>query len=401
MVNRNVLPHHRGFTLALHSYNYNYIRGFPNQLRSDTVNRRIAPHMQSHHTSSPSDDIDLRELIQTLWSSKWTIALITLGVTAAAAAYAFLSTPIYETQVQTLPPPPNGLAEYNMANQLSGPGIATLTGNRDNAVPALDPGVAYAVFLRHIASVSLRQQFFNDVYLPAQANYDATPTNRERLWRRFNKQLAIKLPRKPEDNELMVLTLAGTNPQEIAQWANEYTQIAISAARAQLLDNIKSAINLRISSVEEQIKTLRKNAQIDRQNRIVQLAEALAVAEATGLEAAVNTGSLILSFDNESNDYLRGAKALRAELAQLKSRESDDPFIPKLSELRKIQTLLQTVSLISLQDVSVALIDEIANPPENPIKPRKALILTLGAILGGMLGIFLVLTRSFFIRNSA
>jgi chain length determinant protein (polysaccharide antigen chain regulator) len=356
--------------------------------------------MQSPHTSSSTDEIDLRDLIQTLWSSKWTIALFTLIVAAAAAAYAFLSTPIYETRVQTLPPPPSGLAEYNMANQLSGPAIATLTGNRDNAVPALDPREAYAVFLRHVASVSLRQEFFNDIYLPAQANYDETPANRERLWRRFNKQLTVKLPRKPEDNELMVLTLEGEKPQEIAQWANEYTQMAISAARTQLLDTIKSAINLRISSAEEQIKVLRENARIDRQNRIAQLTEALAVAEATGLETPVNTGSLILSFNNESNDYLRGAKALRAELEQLKNRESDDPFIPKLSELRKIQTLLKAVSLISPQDVSVALIDEIASPPENPTKPRRILILALGVILGGMLGVFIVLTRSFFIRHS-
>src|SRR3546814_12004854 len=80
-----------------------------------------------YRNTTPSDEIDLRELFCTLWNAKWLIIAITFVVSCAAAGYAFLSTPIYETRVQTLPPTPSGLASYNMAKQLSGPAISGVT----------------------------------------------------------------------------------------------------------------------------------------------------------------------------------------------------------------------------------------------------------------------------------
>lgn len=59
-----------------------------------------------HVSTNHSDEIDLRELACTLWAQKALIIVCTVVITALAAAYAFLSTPVYETEVQTLPPPP-------------------------------------------------------------------------------------------------------------------------------------------------------------------------------------------------------------------------------------------------------------------------------------------------------
>lgn len=350
-----------------------------------------------------SDEIDLRELAQKIWASRLLIAVITLIVTCAAAAYAFLSPSVYETQVQTLPPTPSGLASYNIANQLSGPAIAAITTNTtaaapgaENAVPLLTSEEAYKVFLRHLTSVTLRQQFFNDTYLPAKSNIKDRSTQ-ERLWERFNKELIINPPKKPEDNGLMRLTLEGHSPQTISSWANQYVQMAIDTAQKQLLQNLSSAIRLRLQSTDDQIATLRKIAKMDRQNDIARLKEALALAESISLETPPNAGNLITSYSG-STMYLRGAKALRAELTLLEKRISDDPYIPELPNLLKKQTLLQSIDL-NPQHLSVAIIDQAATVPEDPIKPKKALILALGVILGGILGILIALTQQMFKRT--
>ncbi|TCT09085.1 LPS O-antigen chain length determinant protein WzzB [Paralcaligenes ureilyticus] len=351
----------------------------------------------------PSDEIDLRELVQTLWASKLLIVLTTLIVTCIAAAYAFLSTPIYETQVQTLPPTSSDLASYNMANQLSGPAVTGVTGNTgntggangstDNAVPILTSEESNNTFLRHVASTTLRQQFFTNTYLPAKSNARDRATQ-ELLWTRFNKELVINLPKKPEDGGRMKLTLEGTNPETISNWANQYVQIALKATQKQLLNNLSSAIHLRLQSTQDQIAILRKNAKVDRQNDIARLKEALTLAESIGLENPSITGNLITSYTG-STMYLRGAKALQAELNLLEKRTSDDPYIVELPNLLKKQALLQSIDL-NPQHLSVAIIDQAATAPEDPIKPKKTLVLALGVILGGILGIFIVFIRQMF-----
>ena len=45
-----------------------------------------------------SDEIDLVELFQSLWGQKWLISGVAAVVAAAAGAYAFLATPVYEVQ---------------------------------------------------------------------------------------------------------------------------------------------------------------------------------------------------------------------------------------------------------------------------------------------------------------
>src|SRR5690606_31716961 len=131
-----------------------------------------------------------------------------------------------------------------------------------------------------------------------------------------------------------------------------------------------------------------------RQDRITRLENALAIANSIGLETpadgvplvAINAQGLSTeSIGSGSLLYLRGAKALQAELQQLKQRKTDDAYIPELPDLQKKQALLESINL-NPDLISVATIDRAAIVPEEPVKPQKALIILLGLILGGMLG---------------
>lgn len=345
----------------------------------------------------PSDEIDLRDLILTLWASRLLIIVITTLVFLGAAVYAFQSTPVYETQAQTLPPPASGLESYNTAHQMSGPaaeGVAPDIRITD-AIPTLSPNDAYQLFLRHVSSVTLRQEFFQEHYLPYRSDSD-TPSEaeRSRLWKQFNTQLSITLPRKAEDNNLMRMTLQGENPELIADWLNDYLAMAIARTQIEFSENLTSAVHQRRSSLEEQASTLRAGQQQQRQHEIIRLEEALALAEAIGLEEPPSAGNLITSYSGETT-YMRGARALRSELELLRNRQNDDPFIEGLPTISKRLELLNNID-VSPERIMVATIDEPARIPQDPIKPRKALILALGLVLGGMLGIFIALMRQMF-----
>src|SRR5690606_24118942 len=116
------------------------------------------------------------ELVKTLWASRVLILVITLIVTGIAAAYAFLSTPIYRTSVQLLPPTTSSLVAYNAARQAilsEGPelGGSVAPGQR---VRNITPEEVYSVFLRHLNSNSLKESFVEQTYLPALRGVDSS-----------------------------------------------------------------------------------------------------------------------------------------------------------------------------------------------------------------------------------
>lgn len=343
----------------------------------------------------PTDEVDLRELVQTLWNSKVLIVVTTTIVACIAAAYAFLSTPIYETQVQTLPPTAASLANYNIDS--------SYTNAAASAVQKLNPQDIYKTFLQRLASDSTRQKFFEEVYLPAHtAKLDEA--SEQRQWKRLNKELTINVPNKPNEY-IATLTLEGADPKSISGWANVYVDLAITETRKELLDNLSSAVESSQKGLETQISALRKIALITRQDRITRIKAALNVAESVGLETPPAGSPLISISSANANDidafangnmmYLRGAKALRAELNELSNRTNDDAYIQELPELLKRQELLRNIDL-SPEKLQVAIIDRAAIVPEDPVKPKKPLILILAVLLGGVLGIFIALARRVF-----
>lgn len=330
-------------------------------------------------THYDDDEIDLRELACTLWRSKVLIILCTVVVTALAAAYAYLSTPVYETEAATLPPTPNDLSAYNSIAQL------------DEALPRLTPDEAYKIFQRHIHSIHLRQTFFVEQYLPAMQEGDTepTPAQRERLWKRFNKELTIE---QPKDTSQTLIRMQGSQPQQLADWVNDYLRQASQRAHQQVLTTLRNSLSTQQDVTKIQIEVLRKSAEEERQNRIVRLEEALTLAEQIDLSTPPDRGNLITSYSGETT-YLRGSRALESELALLKERKNNDPYIPELTTLHKKLDLLAKAET---EEVSfeLASVDNWAPVPEAPIKPKKPLIVALGFILGGILGVFIVLIRA-------
>jgi chain length determinant protein (polysaccharide antigen chain regulator) len=103
-------------------------------------------------------------------------------------------------------------------------------------------------------------------------------------------------------------------------------------------------------------------------------------------------------FIDGSLTYMRGAKAIEAEMKVLEARQSDDPFIAELRSSQEQLSFLKTIE-VRPENVSVFTLDSAADVPETPIKPKKPLIIALGLVLGGMLGVFAALVRVFVRRG--
>lgn len=339
-----------------------------------------------------NDETDLVELLLSLWMQKWLIILITLTITAGAALYAFLSKPVYEARISVLPPSLSNIAGFNVGRN----GLHGLTPFSVNDV--------YAVFTRNLQTEEFRRQFFKETYLPS-LDKEQRSSSLDKLYMEFSGSLSVKALDKSQPDRYTIV-IERQDPGQAANWAKRYIDLIARQSLGEMLKNAQSELSVQAGNIERQIKSQRDTAKDRREDRITRLQEALKVAEEIGLEkppmitGRVSNDGEFTAFMGGSLMYMRGAKALRAELQVLKSRESDDPFIPDLRNLQEQYELYAGVRL-DTEGVAVFRQDGNIEMPDAPIKPRKVLILALGVVLGGMLGLFIALIRLMFKKRSA
>ncbi|WP_460086855.1 LPS O-antigen chain length determinant protein WzzB [Pseudomonas sp. H1_B04] len=338
----------------------------------------------NHMNAQSADDIDLIELARGVWGQKWLILGVALVVFIVAAAYAFLSKPVYEVKLFIMPPTQNGIAELNY-----GRGKST----------ELDPysiQYVYDVFARNLQGESLRQKFFNEIYLPSLDESQRKKVAFDRLYERFSRELVIKGPGKDTPDRFSI-TVQGADPARATAWAKAYVQRASETAESELIKNVTSEAAVRARNLEQRIISLRETAQRIREDRIQQLREALKIAKAIGLTSPTINSTAAVDITVETGnkmDYQRGSKALIAEVEALESRSSDDAFISDLRSLQMRYNFYRKLNVDS-ESISVYRQDGSVEVPESPIKPNKALILFLGAVAGLILGGFIALVRFF------
>ena len=342
--------------------------------------------------NSQRDEIDLIELLQGLWAQKWLIATITAIAVACAAAFAFLSKPTFEARAGVLPPRLSDIAGYNL-------------GRREANLDEYKVGDVYRVFKLNLLSDGVKRELFQKAYLPSLKEAVANEPQ-DRLWLRFNDLLSVKAPDAKNNPDYFTITVQHQNPQTAADWANRYVSMVEEKTEADMKANLLTEIGTKAQSIERQIEVLRASAQQRREDRIVRLREAQQVAETVGINAPQVTAGKTSSdgdlaqFMDGNLMYMRGAKAIGAELAVLEQRKNDDPFIPELRGLENQMAFLRGVD-VNPDNVSVYTLDSSAEVPQTPIKPKKALIVALGLVMGGMLGVFIAFIRIVLLRRTA
>ncbi|WP_241526498.1 Wzz/FepE/Etk N-terminal domain-containing protein, partial [Pseudomonas aeruginosa] len=67
-----------------------------------------------------SGEFDLIEIMSGLWSLRWLIALLAVLPVLLAIVYLFITKPVYEARVSTLPPSLSDIAGFNLEDRKTG-----------------------------------------------------------------------------------------------------------------------------------------------------------------------------------------------------------------------------------------------------------------------------------------
>ncbi|MGK9064912.1 Wzz/FepE/Etk N-terminal domain-containing protein [Stutzerimonas chloritidismutans] len=418
--------------------------------------------MTVQYQTSTSEEIDLVELFRALWRQKLLILGITAVVTLIAAAYAFLATPYYQTKTYLRPVPQSSLDQlnetgiYKLTPEEAINRVAGALSSYDNR---LDFFLNNQELLQQIEKRgdSLEQAFANfneDAFEMLFPDPKRTDNRSAFVGLRLtypegmdgaavvNGFVAhvLELERREitEDLESLINNrLASLDMNMEAQRAN------YSATKEAKIAALLEEDALKRAELQDELTALRAELKTRRTNRIQELNEAISIADSLGIRNPTSPSAMTASppsgtqvirtevTNQKAPLYFMGTEALTAERDALVARTSDDFIEPRIAEIqselamlehnREVEILkeregedLYLTNLAELREEAARLkgikldterlrlvrLDQLALQSLNPIKPKKAMILALGLVLGGMLGVFVALIRSLMTRSN-
>ena len=329
-----------------------------------------------------NDEIDLFELFAAIWSRKAIILTIATLVIVIAALYLWFTPKVYQAKVYLSEVQPADIALLNIAEEQLGQYSQSLTAES-----------VFALFQKNMSSRALALAYFKEHVEPVYRNVGMGASSDRLFENVFLASISVVKPGKNSD--YFTVTHEYTDADLTAQWLNGYVQYVIANTKQELVDAALHNKTLAVDSYKKKMDSLRSVYQQNLQDQIVRLEEAFSIAKKLNLKKSTNSNlaNKIPSRNlDESLLYMRGWDVLQAEIETLKKRTHTDPFI---SGIRPLQENINFLASVSYDDelIHIVTVDAWAEQPERAIKPKKALVLVLAGLLGGMLGVFIALIQ--------
>lgn len=320
------------------------------------------------------DEISLYDLFRVLVKRKKLIAIVAAVVLIGCLIYVFAAQRVYRVQAILLPPAQGDVYLTNID-------IAKDT--------EFKPEEIYKLYTQEIMSNDRWTSFTRQEkkFFPDPDSEVATENQ-------------LKLGKdKDFPGEHTLLTYDTSDQGNAATIFQAYLQFAQQNLVHTLTQQLSRYIQHNTKALEKEIQFERDAAKQKRMDKIVRLKSDLAIARKLGIvedlyfslggKPTGNKSGVFNIFANNTRipSYLRGTKAISAELTSLENRTSDDAYIPSLrqkqNELRKLKQVRFTPDAFHAYRLNGGI-----DKPLHPVKPQKILIMVLGGVLGLFLGIF-------------
>lgn len=403
-----------------------------------------------------SDEIDFVRLFASVWQQKKLLFFVTLAAGLIAGSYVFLAAPVYKVSSVLRPAAINDLDALNRSEIYQLPPAEAL----------LKVGAALDSYDTRLSYFRKNQKLFEKFVRPGQTL--------EQSFQEFNHDsIRLILPEADKKNSLNAyIKLEMMYPKGVdgVSILNGFVDYAIATERERIaadlnvivknrlrelngkLDSARSnydiekeakivslreADSLKRAQLQDELRALRSQLKTLRSDRIAQLNEAIAIARSLGIQkpatpsslgesAVTSAGSVMRTEVNNQQIplYFMGVDALKAELAALQSRRSDDFTESRIAQIAKELQLLASNREIEVLDarknediflagvqplrteifrlsglnidmakLRLVSVDQQALEPLVPSSPNRPLIILLGLLFGAVVAICIALVR--------
>lgn len=336
-----------------------------------------------------ANEIDLIELVQGVWRQKLWVAMIAVPLVLVGLAYAMLAPRVYQAKLFIQPPPRDEITQLNHGR------------GGDSGLPIYSVKDVYDVYVRALNSETVRSTFYRTVYEPALAE-DERGGSRDARYAQFLSKLTVEQVAKDGPNRYVIIA-STEDPKQAAQWVASYAEMASGVAKEEVLTGNHSELSVKADNLQWEIDAAQASAHRLREDQLVRLKEALKVAKSIGLEKPpIISGSLSAEVSagmSGALSYMRGSKAIEAEMENLQARASDDAFIEGLRAKQERVAFYRGLK-VDPQHVQVFAQDGAVELPDKPVKPKRALIVIGALALGLALGVLVAIMRDLLRRRA-
>ncbi|HCD8183260.1 LPS O-antigen chain length determinant protein WzzB [Enterobacter roggenkampii] len=302
------------------------------------------------------EQIDLLDLVLQLWRGKWTIAIFVVVFIALAVGYLSVAKEKWTSNAIIAQPDAAQIATYsNALNILYGSAAPSMLDIQTRAIG------------RFNSSFSALSQALENQEEPEKLTIAPTVTG---------QPLPLSIS--------YTSTSAEAAQKQLAQFIQEVDEQMAKELAVDLKDNIKEQIKTLNDSLQNQEKV----AQEQKDLRIKQIAEALKNAEA----AKITSPQLQQTQDvTQETLFLLGSEGLKSMI----DNEASRPLVFPTAYYQTRRNLLDIQNLnVNPDTIHVY---RYVMKPDLPVRrdsPKKAVILVLAVLLGGMIGSGVVLGRN-------
>ena len=366
------------------------------------------PHPQIPSFYEQTDEIDLKELFIALWQGKLIIIFTTLVFAGGAITYALTAQEWWSSSAKIAVPQVQDFTEYQSQVKQYQPIFdvyqedGTILVN-DFLDGLIDSEILFQSFImafesnknkrNFLGSNAVFQDFKNKLDADADADADADEATR-RLYNEWFSKLTASQPDKSNKNIIELKVQATTKLDSYNMLQNYITYISGIVQRDALL-NLKAAIISKKNELLQQKNALSLQAKQNLEVEIQRAEYALQIAKAAKVDTPVqNLG------EKEIFSINLGSAAIEAKINALKTISNLSVIEPRLQQVDSKLTLINNTKInLDIEFATFQYLDDV-QIPLNRDKPKRALIAVLGALLGGMLGVAIVLVRFTFRKES-
>ncbi|MGL5759482.1 LPS O-antigen chain length determinant protein WzzB [Plesiomonas sp.] len=320
-----------------------------------------------------SDEIDLFELVGTLWRKKVTIIAVMCLTTLLAGAYAFTAKEQWTSEAIIAAPTLSSISNVSAANQLLGQNDTINTVFKR----FIDSSASYDAIAHFIAA--------SDYFKTLSAGKNQTEKNQ--LLDKLVGQVSITPFDKTATDKMKIVMQAETAAQAQAL-LKSYLEQSNKQVVSDVYTDLSRQITDQLNNLSAGMAAEKSVAEAKRQIELADIQSAQLVAKQAGISKPEISAGMELK---PNNLFLLGDNALSAMLNGIKKQPlalSDAYYAAQARyfSLQKFKLDSNNITLFSYLKT--------ASMPVAKDKPQQALILVLGALLGGMLGVAGVLVQS-------
>ncbi|MEL4202822.1 Wzz/FepE/Etk N-terminal domain-containing protein [Plesiomonas shigelloides] len=332
------------------------------------------------------DEIDLFELLGTLWKKKWVILFVTLLTTGLAAVYAFTAKEQWTAKTYIQAPRIAELGSYLKFRQA----YARIL-NQPLDTNTLANGLfSDLILIAESPDAKIKFLESTEYYKKEAQSLSSEQTKKVWLIDQANKGLVITPPNEKENISYYTIQASADSAQEAYNLLQGYLKDVNNKAVTLSLDEFDQNINTLLISLKKEVNDIDFQKKAEKLDQIAYIQRDLTTAEQAGITDYRSSKN---GFDNAQSSYkfLLGEKLLSAELKATKDAPIIYPF--RYYEVKRQIGELEGMLRDNIQAQAYRY-QMVPTEPLKKDKPKKILILVLGALLGGMLGIVGVLVNS-------